>query len=391
MRMLLFGLAVTVVWGGAHYYVGQRLITESGIPRPWNLLAWGLVAFHASLSPIALALRRTGNTDGGFAEALIWVTYVGMGLFVLLFLAVLTKDAVFWVLKLLGIFDPVTDPDDPGRRTMLTSGLNLGIFAASGVATGVGYVTARARPTIETVEIEVPNLPSDLVGYRIVQISDMHIGPTLRRPFVEMVVDVVNGLDADLIAMTGDLTDGTPEQLMSELEPMRQMKSADGAFFVTGNHEYYTDGRAWQRAASAIGMTTLANGHHLIKRGNGRLLVGGVNDLHADRFYPDDKSDPHAAMADAPDHDFSVLLAHQPRSCYAASQAGWKLQLSGHTHGGQFFPWNFFVGLAHPFTAGLGDWEGMKVYVNRGTGYWGPPLRLAIPSEVTVLVLKRAA
>jgi len=138
----------------------------------------------------------------------------------------------------------------------------------------------------------------------------------------------------------------------------------------------------------------LANEHRLVQIGRGRLLVGGVNDLRTERHIPDEACDPHQAMEGAPAHDFSVLLAHQPGTCYEAGPAGWGLQLSGHTHGGQFFPWNFFVGLAHPFNAGLGKWdvegkEPMWVYVNRGTGYWGPPLRLAVPSEITVLTLRR--
>jgi len=251
-------------------------------------------------------------------------------------------------------------------------------------------VNATKRPTVDEVDILVDGLHPDLEGLRIVQISDMHIGPTLKRPFVEMVVDVVNQLDADVIAVTGDLVDGLPGDLRDELAPMSQMKSRHGAFYVTGNHELYWNAHGWQDEAPRLGMKTLANSHAVVRVGRARLLMGGVNDLHTGRFFPEEASDPHAAMNGAPQHDFSVLLAHQPKSCYEAAPAGWRLQLSGHTHGGQFFPWNFFVGLAHPFTAGLDKWEDMWVYVNRGTGYWGPPLRLGIPSEVTALTLRRA-
>ncbi len=391
MQMLLFAAAAIAIWGGAHFYVGQRLIVGSSIPAPWCYVAWGLVALHASLSPIAFASRRLMPDDTALYQGLQFVTYLGMGFFVLLFLGLLGKDLVFWVAKLAGLFDPANPfPDDPTRRTLLTSGLNLGIFAASGVATGVGYVAATRTPSVDEVDLHVGGLHPDLEGFRIVQISDMHIGPTLKRSFVETVVELVNGLDADMVAMTGDLADGFPPDLRHELEPMLQMKSGHGAFYVTGNHECYWDAPAWQREAPRLGMTTLANQHALLRVGGASLLVGGVNDLHTERFFPDQASDPHAAMKGAPAHDFSVLLAHQPRSCYEASRAGWKLQLSGHTHGGQFFPWNFFIGLAHPFSAGLGKLEDMWVYVNRGTGYWGPPLRLGVPSEVTAITLRAA-
>lgn len=389
MRMILFGIAMTVVWGGVHYYVGQRLICGSRLQRPWNLIAWGLVAAHASLSPMVFAIRR-GAPESLLLDCLQWVTYVGMGFFILLLTLVLARDLFFQIAGLLGWFNPADPfPDDPTRRTILTSGLNLGIFATSGVATGIGYVNARKRPDVDEVDLFVEGLPSDLDGFRIVQISDMHVGPTLRKPFVEMVVEVVNELDADIIAVTGDLVDGLPHELRDELVGLRSMKSRHGAYFVTGNHEYYWDAHGWQREVETLGLKSLANAHDAIRVGNATLLVGGVNDLHTGRFYPDEASDPHAAIENAPPHDFSVLLAHQPKSCYAASEAGWNLQLSGHTHGGQFYPWNFFVGLAHPFTAGLDKWGDTWVYVNRGTGYWGPPLRLGIPSEVTVLTLRR--
>ena len=387
--MALFGIAATVIWGGAHFYVGHRLIIGSNIPAPWSYWAWGLVALHASLSPIAFTSRRLLPEDALFYPALQWVTYIGMGFFVLLLLSLLAKDAIFLVAKFAGWFDPTDpNPEDPSRRTLLTSGLNLGIFAASGVATGIGYVNATGAPDIDEVDLDVEGLHPDLDGFRVVQISDMHIGPTLKRPFVEMVVDLVNTLDADMIAMTGDLVDGLPADLRDHLAPMAQMQSRHGAYYVTGNHEYYWDAHGWQREAPSLGMTPLANAHHVVQAGRARLLVGGVNDLHAERFFPDDASSPAAAMDGAPAHDFSILLAHQPRSCYEAAPAGWRLQLSGHTHGGQFYPWNFFVGLAHPFLAGLGKWDDMWVYVNRGTGYWGPPLRLGIPSEITVITLR---
>ena len=388
MQTVIFGVVATAIWGGIHFYIGRRLIDGSRLPRPWNLVAWTVVATHASLSPLAFFLARRLEPSA-FLEVLQWATYLGMGFFVLLLSLLLARDAVLlllWLVRRLNPSDPA--PSDPDRRTMLTSGLNLGIFAASGIATGIGYREARARPTVEDRVLEVEGLPADLDGFRIVQISDMHVGPTLRRPFVETVVEIVNELDADLIAVTGDLIDGHVRNLHSELEPLATMRARHGTYYCTGNHEWYWDANSWKGHASNLGMRALANEHHLIRVGSASLLVGGVDDYSCGRH--GGVTDPALAMRGAPPHDYSVLLAHQPKSCYEASAAGWRLQVSGHTHGGQFYPWNFFVGLAHPFSAGWGNWKGTDVYVNRGTGYWGPPLRLGVPSEITRITLRAA-
>ncbi len=388
MQQIIFGTIMTIVWGGVHYYVGNRLIHGSYLERPWSLVAWTVVALHASLSPVVFFVgRRVG--DSPLLSVLQWITYVGMGMFVLLLTGLLVKDLAFLIARLLGWFDPSNPfPDNPDRRTLLTSGLNLGIFAASGVGTGIGYVQARSRPKVEEVELPVRGLHPDLDGFRIVQLSDTHVGPTLKRPFVETFVEIVNELDADIIAVTGDLIDGRPVDLRPHLEPMGQMRSRYGAYYCTGNHEWYWDADAWKEEVSRHGMTALANEHRIIDVGGARLVVGGVDDYSCPRM--GGTTDPRGALDGCGDHDYSVLLAHQPRSCYEAAEAGWKLQLSGHTHGGQFYPWNFFVGLAHPFSAGLGHLDGLDVYVSRGTGYWGPPMRLGVPSEVTAITLRAA-
>jgi hypothetical protein len=158
---------------------------------------------------------------------------------------------------------------------------------------------------------------------------------------------------------------------------------------VTGNHEYYWDAPAWCAEVERCGMKVLNNANELVRHGDATLAVGGVTDYRASRHDESQASDPHKAIVGAEDADFKLLLAHQPKSVYEAARAGFDLQLSGHTHGGQFWPWNLVVGLAHPFTAGLDVFESMKIYVSRGTGYWGPPMRLGAPSEITLLTLKR--
>ena len=175
------------------------------------------------------------------------------------------------------------------------------------------------------------------------------------------------------------------------MAPLAGLNSRHGTFFVTGNHEYYSGAQAWVAELRRLGLRVLMNEHVLLEHGDGSLVLAGVADFSAHHFDEAHRSDPQAAMAGAPDEvPVRVLLAHQPRSAAAAAQAGFHLQLSGHTHGGQFLPWNWFVRLQQPFTAGLNRWQDLWVYTSRGTGYWGPPKRLGAPSEITHLRLVAA-
>src|SRR5690606_21063409 len=266
----------------------------------------------------------------------------------------------------------------------------VGLLGSTASLTGLGYYHATRVPPVREVEVAVPDLPPELDGYHIVQISDVHIGPTIHREWLEAVVERVNGLDADMVAVTGDIVDGLVEQLAPEVAPLSELRARDGTFYVTGNHEYYWDGLAWTRHFAELGMKVLNNAHALVERGAAKLLVGGVTDLRAGGRVPEHASDPAAAMADAPKVDFKLLLAPQPRSIYAASEAGWDLQLSGHTRGGQFFPFSAMIGLFQPYGHGLHRHESSWIYVSRGTGYWGPPNRLGAPSEISSIRLRRS-
>jgi hypothetical protein len=208
---------------------------------------------------------------------------------------------------------------------------------------------------------------------------------------VRAIVERVNGLRADAVAITGDLVDGRVQDLAGDVAPLAELRSRHGTFFVTGNHEYYSGAHAWVAELRRLGLQVLMNEHVLLRHGEASLALAGVADYSAHHFDESHRSDPRAAIAGVPaDTLVRVLLAHQPRSAAAAATAGFQLQLSGHTHGGQFLPWNWFVRLQQPFTAGLNRWQGLWVYTSRGTGYWGPPKRLGAPSEITHLRLVAA-
>ncbi|HSB26059.1 MAG TPA: metallophosphoesterase, partial [Burkholderiaceae bacterium] len=250
----------------------------------------------------------------------------------------------------------------------------------------VGLMNARRTAAVVSVDVPIDGLPEALHGFTIAQISDIHVGPTIKGPYVQRIVDAVNALQADAVAVTGDLVDGRVQDLAAHVAPLAALRSRHGTFFVTGNHEYYSGAHEWIAELQRLGVQVLLNEHVVLRHDGAHLVLAGVADSTAHHFDPRHKSDPQRALDGAPaDAGLRVLLAHQPRSAVAAAQAGFDLQLSGHTHGGQYWPWNHFVRLQQPYTAGLNRLQQLWIYTSRGTGYWGPPLRFGAPSEITRL------
>lgn len=266
----------------------------------------------------------------------------------------------------------------------------LSAAGGSAVLAALGLRQALSGPVVREVEVPLAALPRALEGLRIVQISDLHVGPLIGARYLESVVSRVEALAPDLIAVTGDVADATVAQLAGQLGALRRLRAPLGAYFVTGNHEYYWGAEPWVRQMAELGLTPLLDENRVVERGGARLLVGGVTDPAAPSFVPTHRCDPaRAARGEA---DLKILLAHRPdeSGCAAAEAAGFALQLSGHTHGGQFFPFSILVGLAHRYKKGLYRHGRLWVYVNSGTGYWGPPHRFSVPAEITLLRLARA-
>jgi predicted MPP superfamily phosphohydrolase len=373
-------LTLLGILGVVHVYVGCRLLPD--LPLEPEARIAGVLLLAVSFASMPLSFFARSFRSRAWADRVAAVGLFMMGLFSSLFVFTLLRDVVLAPTVLLV----------PASRVPLilsVSALLVVILAV--LATLIGLLNARRRAGIVNVEIPIRNLPEALHGFTIAQISDIHVGPTIKGPYVDAIVDAVNELKADLIAVTGDLVDGSVRDLARHTAPLARLNARHGAFFVTGNHEYYSGERAWTAEFKRLGMRVLMNEHVVLAHEGERIVIAGVADYSAHHFNPAQRSDPAAALKDAPsDAAARILLAHQPRSAPAAAAAGFDLQLSGHTHGGQFWPWMFFVRLQQPFTAGLHRLNDLWVYISRGTGYWGPPKRFGSPSEITHLRLVRA-
>lgn len=391
-----FFVIVVVVLSLMYGYVGWRMIVPAAFALPVNILLWFSLAALLVL-PFIPVVTRLHSTNSGWANLIAWVAYLTFGFVTVLFAFVVARDILMLLTplaqKLAQLFGSSLGGEglaDPERRRALINATNLGLLGVTGALTGYGLFEAMRTPKVVRLDIPVANLPPGLQGYTIAQISDVHVSHTIRRSFVQKVVDEVNRLKPDMVALTGDLVDGTVEQLRVDVAPLAELRAPDGLFFITGNHEYYSGVQQWVDETRRLGFDVLLNEHRVIERNNAKLLLGGVTDYSGGGFRADHKSDPHRAIEGAPDCHLKVLLAHQPVSIYEAEKAGFDYVLSGHTHGGQYFPYHFLVSLFQPYVAGLHQHGKTRIYVSRGAGYWGPQIRIGAPSEITLHRMVRA-
>lgn len=379
-----------------HVYLGARLVPGlAAYPLGQWLMLAGLV-MSALVMPLGLMAHRVARPP--LADVLSWLGLLFMGLFSSLMVLTLARDAallVLWPASLvMDLWRPGMLPLAQLRTASAEAVPVLGLLV-----TLLGFLNARRTAAVVRVDVPIKGLPAAWHGFTVAQISDIHVGPTIKQRYLRRIVDKVNALDADVVAITGDLVDGKVSELAAQVAPLAELQSRHGTYFVTGNHEYYSGAQAWIDELRRLGLTVLMNQHVVLHppaaqdrqgQADAPLVLAGVTDYNAGRFDPAHRSDPEAALRDAPPAAVRVLLAHQPRSAAAAAQAGFDLQLSGHTHGGQFFPWNLFVRFQQPYTAGLHRLQNLWVYTSRGTGYWGPPKRFGAPSEITALRLVAA-
>lgn len=365
--MIVFAIVVSIILALMWSTVWFSLIEDSYYSSEVRtiLLVLFLGAYFLQIARLILLRHR------GEMRWLVIPAFFLMGLISHLFLAALVKDSIsaLWLWQ-----------TGDGERLRW---LNESVIVLCGFANIWGTWTALKGPDLQTAEIPVPQWNQGK-SIRITQISDLHVGPIIKRKYVQKVVEKINALQADLVVITGDLGDGAVDDLLADLEPLRSISAPWGVYFVTGNHEYYWNAAAWIQAVKSLGIHVLENQGVSLSG----LWLGGVPDVSAHHFAGMAASDPKQAMVGSESGQFKVLLAHQPKSAIAAEAAGFDLTLSGHTHKGQFFPFNLLVGFFNPHVQGLEKRNNMWVYVNQGTGFWGPPLRLGVPSEITLLTLK---
>jgi len=369
-----FALTVFAIFAPIQIYIGWRLIPDLPVNIAFQMLGAGIVAISTVLIPYG-TFASVFVKSQVLADRLVWAGSLTMGWFSSLLIFTLLRDITFLFAE--------------GHNWAVESAVLA--LALSVLVTLIGFLNARRIAKVVNIDIPLDRLPIALDGFTIAQITDIHVGPTIKGAYVQGVVDRVNALNPDIIAITGDIVDGRVHQLAKETAPLGKLDARYGVYLVTGNHEYYSGAEEWVQEFRRLGLQVLMNEHEIVRHNNTDIVVAGVNDYSAGKVIPAHKSDPDAAISGSPSDAPKILLAHQPRSADAAAKAGFDLQLSGHTHGGQFWPWNHFVRLQQPFTAGLRRLGHLWVYTSRGTGYWGPPKRFGAPSEITLIKLSKAS
>jgi predicted MPP superfamily phosphohydrolase len=380
---LLFALLALSVLFGMHRYAWVRLVRDAELPPRWTRACTIAVAIlGASLPPVFLFVNRLPRAE---RTAVAFAAYLWLGV---LFYLVVIHFALELPRRLARRMrreaDPVVDADR--RRFLARTASGATLIGSAGLAVA-GVREAREIET-PTIEVRLAKLSPELSGYRIVQLSDVHLGPVLDRPFLAELVARTNALRPDLVAITGDLVDASVEVLGPELAPLRDLRARDGVVFVTGNHEYYFGADEWCAHLRSIGVRVLVNERVAIGGANGFDLAG-ITDPTGARALAGHAPDLERALAGRDASRALVLLAHQPRQIAATKGRGVGLQLSGHTHGGQLWPFGLLVGLFQPYVAGLHLHEGETwIYVSRGAGFWGPPMRVGNPAEIATIVLR---
>jgi predicted MPP superfamily phosphohydrolase len=374
--VLVFVVLIFAVIGFIHFYLWKRLIKDplrSGRARRIGAIAALVLAV---LIPATLIGTRTGH-----AEWLAWPGYLWLAL-------------MFYLLVVLGLLEipraavrllakrPEEPQIDETRRLLLAR--STAIFAgltAAGI-TGYGVKTALGPPQINRWSMPMAKLPRAMDGTRLAVVSDIHLGPLTGTRHVGRIVDLINSVQADIVCVVGDLVDGSVAELGRFATPLAGIESRYGAYFVTGNHEYYSGYAPWVEEVASLGVRPLRNERVEIAG----LDLAGVNDLGGTQY--GDAPDFKKALGDRDQTRPVVLMAHQPAAARDAAPFGVDLQVSGHTHGGQMAPFNLLVRLDQPVVSGYGDVDGVPVFVTNGAGFWGPPVRVGAPPQVTVVELR---
>ncbi|MFJ3893321.1 metallophosphoesterase [Streptomyces sp. NPDC090083] len=399
--IVLVALVAVAVLGGLHWYVWRRLVRDT--TRAWGparVTGTAVLVAGPVLMIAALAAER-GGAPFWLQQTLGWPGFLWMALAIYLLLAVLAGEVLRPLLRRFlerrggqsGTTVTAAEPQAPSEaapetprnapsRRLFVSRVVGGAAAAAAVGT-VGYGTygVLRGPSVKRVTVPLAKLPRSAHGFRIAVVSDIHLGPLLGRGFAQKVVDTINATQPDLIAVVGDLVDGSVKNLGPAAAPLAGLKARHGSYFVTGNHEYFSGAEQWLEEVRTLGIHPLENARTELAG----FDLAGVNDLQGES--EGQGPDFGKALGDRDTTRACVLLAHQPVQIHEAVRHGVDLQLSGHTHGGQLWPGNFIAAAANPTVAGLERYGDTELYVSRGAGAWGPPTRVGAPSDITVVQL----
>ncbi len=391
--MIVFLLIAVSIWTGAHYYLRLRLVTPADIHPALKFLGTALILLFMFAAPVSFWVHGQGG-DQAWKGGLEWIGYTAMGLSALLFGVTVLRDLIWlaavaadWLASLKTGRELL--PPGPARMSVfnLTS---LGVVLVTGVLASIGFRAVMAGPRVMITTIVIPGLSPGLDGFRIALIGDLHLSRMTPRGFTRRLAGQVNALDPDLVAFVGDYGDGNAATLRNEAMELSAIRARHGKFFVTGNHDYYSDFPRWVGMAEQAGFRVLLNENRPIDVSEQRFAIAGVTDHGAGDMgsIGGHRTDFEKAAAGIDPRSFSILLSHQPRDLDLAERLGFDLMLCGHTHGGQFFPYTHVVRLFFRHARGLHDVGRMKLYVTRGTGYWGPPLRIGSSAEIGLLILR---
>jgi predicted MPP superfamily phosphohydrolase len=373
--------AVVGVYAGLHLYMWARLIRRTELPSRWRRRATASLVAVGLYAPLSSLVARWAGIE--WPTLLIWPAVLWIGLALYLILALVATDVLRWLAELwLWCKDRERFRAPGTQRWLYRVFATIALTMAVG-ATATGVITVACGPTVRRVEVRLDELPRTMDGLTIVQLSDLHVGRTIGRAYVESVVTDVNALEPDAVVITGDLADGQVGALRDAVEPLFSLRARHGVYFVTGNHDHYSGAGPWRAHLAAGGIHVLSNASIRIGDEPASIDIVGVEDR---RGYVDLQG----ALAGCDPATPTILLAHRPDMVFEAALADVDLQLSGHTHGGQLWPFTLVVDQAVPYASGLYRREKTWLYVNVGTGYVGPPLRLGTRSEITLVTLRTA-
>ncbi|WP_052863783.1 metallophosphoesterase [Streptomyces niger] len=423
MIFVLVIAAIFALLGAVHWYLWRRLVRDTTTPGSVARRTGTTFAVVLPLLILGAFVAPRAGAPFPLQQAIAWPGYLWLALVLYLTLALLVGEVVRAVWLRVPARGPSAGPDAeeraaapaavaslaavappatggaptaaetpatevspppspaPSRRLFVARSVAVGATAAAAATVGYGTYSVLSGPRVKRITVPLAKLPRAAHGYRIAVVSDIHLGPTLGRAHTERVVAAVNRTDPDLIAIVGDLVDGTVADLGPAAEPLRRLEARHGSFFVTGNHEYFSGVQEWVDHVRELGVHPLRNARVELPG----FDLAGVNDISGENHA--DGPDYARALGDRDPSRASVLLAHQPVMIHEAVRHGVDLQLSGHTHGGQLWPGNLIAAAANPTVAGLDRYGDTQLYVTRGAGAWGPPVRVGAPPDVTVVRL----